>query len=240
MSVDPLSVRNRLLSGLPTDVLGAVSRDMDRVEVPLRTVLYAADATIAAVHFPEAGIVSMIAMLEDGDASEVGLIGREGMTGLPVLLGDGRSPLESLVQSGLVALRIESEAFRRAVATLAPLRNVLLRYALAFQSQVTMTAACNSRHPIEQRLARWLLMAHDRTEGDTFPMTHEFLSLMLGVRRAGVTVAAGALQRAGLIAYEAGRITVTDRAGLEAAACECHSTVRREFGRLLGRDVETG
>jgi hypothetical protein len=114
------------------------------------------------------------------------------------------------------------------------LRALLLRYALAFQAQVAQTAACNGRHPVERRLARWLLMAHDRAEGDTFPMTHEFLSMMLGVRRAGVTVAAGALQRAGLIHYDRGGLAVTDRPGLEAAACECHDAVRREFQRLLG------
>ena len=118
---------------------------------------------------------------------------------------------------------------------LAALHRLLLRYALAFSVQVAQTAACNGRHHIEQRLARWMLMAHDRSEGDGFPMTHEFLSMMLGVRRAGVTVAAGALQRAGLIRYERGRMTVTDRPGLEAGACDCYDQVRREYERLFGR-----
>ena len=114
------------------------------------------------------------------------------------------------------------------------LRTLLLRYALAHHGQVARTAACNGRHHTEQRLARWLLMAHDRAEGDDFPMTHEFLSMMLGVRRAGVTVAAGALQRAGLIRYERGSIEAVNRPGLEAAACECHGIVQRAYDRLLG------
>jgi CRP-like cAMP-binding protein len=112
----------------------------------------------------------------------------------------------------------------------------MLRYAMAFNAQVTMTAACNGRHVVEQRLARWLLMAHDRTDGDEFPMTHEFLSMMLAVRRAGITVAAGSLQRAGHIQYEQGRIRVTDRRGLKSASCECNAIVNREFERLLGPD----
>jgi CRP-like cAMP-binding protein len=115
------------------------------------------------------------------------------------------------------------------------LRTLLLRYAMAFNVQVSQTAACNGRHHVEDRLARWLLMAHDRAEGDRFPMTHEFLSMMLGVRRAGITVAAGVLQKAGLIHYTAGRMEITDRPGLEAASCECYDAVRHEFERLLGR-----
>ena len=114
------------------------------------------------------------------------------------------------------------------------MRALLHRYALAFQAQVTMTAACNARHAIEQRLARWLLIAHDRAGADEFPMTHEFMALMLGVRRPGVSVAAGVLQRAGLIRYARGRMEVTDRLGLEAASCECYHVTRREFSRLLG------
>jgi CRP-like cAMP-binding protein len=129
---------------------------------------------------------------------------------------------------------MEADAFRRALETNAPFRELMLRYALAFSMQVTMTAACNARHVLEQRLARWLLMALDRSDGDEFPMTHEFLSMMLGVRRAGITVAAGALQKAGYITYMQGRIRVADRPGLEAAACECHSLARREYMRLIG------
>jgi CRP-like cAMP-binding protein len=176
----------------------------------------------------------MLAALDDGDSAEVGMIGSEGMIGLPLLYGTDRSLVEAMVQGGGVAIRLPAETFQHAMEERPSLLAPLLRYAMAFNVQVTMTAACNSRHLVEQRLARWLLMAHDRTEGDQFAMTHEFLSLMMGVRRAGVTVAAGALQRAGYIRYDQGHIWVTDRAGLEAAACECHFIVGREFERLLG------
>ena len=132
------------------------------------------------------------------------------------------------------ALRIGAAALRAAMERSAALRRLLLRYALAFQAQVTLTAACNARHAIENRLARWLLIAHDRAGADEFAMTHEFISMMLGVRRPGVTIAAGMLQKAGLIRYARGRMTVADRPGLEAASCECYHIVRHEYVRLLG------
>src|SRR3954462_2817742 len=133
-----------------------------------------------------------------------------------------------------MALSIAADAFRAALDDDAVLRNLLLRYALVHHGRVARTAACNGRHHTEERLARWLLMAHDRSEGNTFPMTHEFLSMMLGVRPAGITPAAKPLQKAGLIAYERGRIEIEDRAGLEDAACECYGLARSAFKRLLG------
>jgi CRP-like cAMP-binding protein len=129
---------------------------------------------------------------------------------------------------------MDAEAFRGALEAIPALRTMLLRYALVHHGQVTLTAACNARHAIENRLARWLLIAHDRAGADEFAMTHEFLSLMLGVQRPGVTIAAGMLQKAGLIHYARGRMTITDRLGLEVASCECYHTVRHEFARLLG------
>ena len=156
------------------------------------------------------------------------------MIGLPLVFGTDRSLVEAMVQGSGTAIRLAADIFQRALEERPAFRAVLLRYAMAFNVQVTMTAACNGRHLVEQRLARWLLMAHDRTVGDEFVMTHEFLSVMLGVRRAGVTVAAGALQRGGFIHYDKGRMRIVDRAGLEAAACACHAIVRREFDRLLG------
>jgi CRP-like cAMP-binding protein len=219
---------------MPADVFAELVPHFRRVDLVYRSTLAAANEPLTAVLFPEIGYASMLATLEDGDAAEVGMIGVEGMIGLPLLLGTDRFPIEAMVQSGGAALRLEADVFRRALDESAGLRHLMLRYAMAFNVQVALTAACNVRHLVEQRLARWLLMAHDRTDGDTFPMTHEFLSMMLGVRRAGVTVAAGGLQKAGYIRYEQGRITIADRQGLEAVACECHSIVRREFERLLG------
>jgi CRP-like cAMP-binding protein len=227
------SVRNQLLAKLSAEDFAYLVPHLRLIDLPVRTTVHRAGEPIPAVFFPEHGYASMLAALDDGDSAEVGMIGFEGMIGLPLLYGTDRSPVEAMVQGGGSAFRLSADVFQHALQERPSLLPPLLRYAMAFTVQVTLTAACNGRHLVEQRLARWLLMAHDRTEGDEFPMTHEFLSLMLGVRRAGVTVAAGALQRAGYVHYERGRIQVTDRAGLEAAACECHFIVRREFERLL-------
>ncbi|HEY0420323.1 MAG TPA: Crp/Fnr family transcriptional regulator, partial [Acetobacteraceae bacterium] len=186
------------------------------------------------VYFPESGYVCRLAPMDDGDSAEVGLIGPDGMVGLSVLLEGDQESFELMVQVPGTALRMDARAFRVELERLPALRSLLSRYALVHHGQVARTAACNGRHQINERLARWLLMAHDRAEGDEFPMTHEFLSMMLGVRRAGVTVAAGTLQKAGFIRYEKGRIEVTDRPGLESVACECYGIVRRASDRLVG------
>jgi CRP-like cAMP-binding protein len=238
--------RNRLLAALPPEPLARVWPTLEPVELPLRATLYAAEAPIAYVWFPETGWVSMLAYLEDGDAAEVGLIGREGFVGLPVLLGADRDDLEATVQCPGTALRMDAAAmdaaaFRDALGGVPAFRTLLLRHALVHHGQVARTAACNGRHHIEDRLARWLLMAHDRTTGnDEFPMTHEFLAMMLGVRRAGVTVAAGRLSKAGYIRYERDCVEVTDRPGLESAACECYGIARRASDILLGEASGTG
>jgi CRP-like cAMP-binding protein len=226
--------RNRLLAALPPEDLLRFRPRLRPVALELRQILASPGERIAAVHFPESGYVSNIILLEEGGGAEVGLIGREGMTGLPLLHGVDRSPDRAMVQSPGRALRLDAPAFREALEESPALRRLLLLYAVGFQVQVAQTAACNAHHPTEQRLARWLLMAHDRSEGDAFPMTHDFLSLMLGVRRQGVTVAAGMLQKAGLIRYGRGQMEIADRPGLEAAACECHGSVRREYECLLG------
>jgi CRP-like cAMP-binding protein len=226
--------RNRLLAALPPEVLGRLWPRLEPVELPLRQVLHAPGTPIGTVYFPETGWISMVATLEDGDGAEVGLVGREGVVGLPVVLGGDSDDLEAMVQAPGRALSLGANALRAALDDDPILRNLLLRYALAHHGQVARTAACNGRHHTEQRLARWLLMAHDRAEGNAFPMTHEFLSMMLGIRRAGITVAAGILQKAGLIHYERGWMKIEDRPGLENAACECYGLVRRAYDCLLG------
>ena len=226
--------RNRLLAALPPEDLARLRPWLEQVELPARHTLYAADAPITAAYFPETGWVSVLATLESGDAVEVGVVGREGMVGLPLLLGTDCAPFEAMTQAGGTMLRLDAAAFQEAVEARPALRVLLLRYAMAFIVQVSQTAACSGRHQVQDRLARWLLMAHDRAEGDTFPMTHEFLSMMLGVRRAGVSLAAGMLEKAGLIHYAAGRMEITDRSGLEAASCECYGIARRAQDRLLG------
>lgn len=226
---------NRLLAALPPDDLAALRPKLAAVELPPRAILQPAGEAVAAVHFPETGWLSMLAYLEDGDAAEVGVVGNDGMIGLPLLLGADSDDIEAMVQAPGTALRMEAAAFREALDRLPRFRDLLLRYALVHHSQVARTAACNGRHLIEQRLARWLLMAHDRSDGAVFPMTHEFLGMMLGVRRAGVSVAASQLQKAGFIHYERGTIEVTDRPGLESVACDCYEVVRRAQERLLGQ-----
>ena len=234
MLPDDAPVRNGLLAALPPEELERLRHGLRPVELPSDQTLHPADGAVEAVLFVESGMVSLLATLESGEQVEVGVVGREGLVGLPLVFGDDRSLGEARVQQEGTALRLGAAAFRAAMEEGAALRYVLGRYALAFQAQVTMTAACNARHPIEQRLARWLLIAHDRAGADEFAITHEFISMMLGVRRPGVSLAAGVLNKAGLIRYVRGRMAITDRPGLEAASCECYHAVRREFGRLLG------
>jgi len=233
LSATPTS-RNRLLAAVPSEVLAELWPQLKSVELPLRQVFHAPGQPIDAVYFPETGCFSMLAYLEDDDDAEVGLVGREGFVGLPVLLGADHDDIEAMVQGPGTALQMDAQAFREERERFPVLRSLLLRYALFHHGQVARTAACNGHHHIDQRLARWLLMAHDRAEGDEFPMTHEFLSMMLGVRRAGVTVSASALQNAGYIQYGRGRIQITDRPGLESIACECYGVVRRAHDRLFG------
>jgi CRP-like cAMP-binding protein len=231
-------VRNHLLRSLAPSDFAALLPHFKRTGLLPREVLYAPNEPILVVYFPEQGYASMLATLREGDAAEVGMVGREGMLGVPIILGTDRSNLEAVVQGEGRALQVDADVIRHVVDENPAIRALLLRYAMAFSVQVTMTAACNNRHVVNQRIARWLLMADDRIGGSgDFAMTHEFLALMLGVRRSGVTVAAGALQKAGLIRYEHGRMHVTDRTGLEAAACECHLVANREYERLLGSPI---
>ena len=227
-------VRNGLLAALPPEDLARLRPGLQRIELPFDKVLIPSGGAVDSVLFVESGMASLLATLDDDEQVEVGIVGREGLVGLPLVCGDDRSLVEARVQQEGTALRLDAAALRDGMGESAALRALLLRYAMAFNTQVSLTAACNTFHAIEQRLARWLLTAHDRAGADEFPMTHEFLSLMLGVRRPGVSVAAGVLQKAGLIRYARGRIEVTDRHGLEAASCECYHTAQREFARLLG------
>jgi CRP-like cAMP-binding protein len=228
------AVRNRLLAALPPDGFAALAPALRLVELDFKQTLHRPDRPIEAAYFVESGMVSMLAPLHEGQTMEVGIVGREGLVGLPVVLGADRTTTEALVQLQGAALRVRAAELRAAFERSAPFRDLLLRYAQAFHVQVAQTAACNNHHPVDARLARWLLLLHDRAGQDEFPVTHEFLSLMLGARRPGVSVAAAVLQRAGVIAYTHGRMSVLDRAGLEAASCECYGTVREQFDELLG------
>ena len=228
------SVRNRLLTSLPSDVLGQLMPKLTQIDLGMRQPLYNPGSVIEAVYFPEAGMISLVSNLEEGMQAEVGIIGLEGMLGTSLLSGEDSSFIEAMVQMPGTALRMGKIEFRHELETNAPFRALMLRYNEALQTQVMQTAACNSRHQLEQRLARWLLMAHDRADRTELPLTQEFMAMMLGVARPSITMTAGILQRAGMIRNSGGRVTILDRSSLEAGSCECYEVVKRRLAVLLG------
>jgi len=228
---------NRLIEALavlaPSDAAW-VATQIEPVELDIGQLIASAGEPFRHVYFPETAVFSIISRMADGSAVEVGTVGNEGMAGVGVLLGADASVNETVAQIPGTAGRIESARFVDGVATRPELRRLLNRYTEAYLTQVAQTAACNRLHGIEARCARWLLMTHDRVgEAERFPLTQEYLAIMLGVRRGGVSLAAGTLRDAGLIQYSRGAIRVVDRAGLEKVACECYGIVRRHFDRLL-------
>jgi len=224
---------NCLLAALAPADLARLRPNLDLVFLSQRQVLSEPRKPIEHAYFPQQGFVSLVQPMADKSMVEVGIIGREGFVGSPVLLGAGTSPVMAMVQAPGEALRIPASVLLKEAADSGELSDLLLRYVQALHVQVTQTAACNGRHALAERLARWLLTAHDRVAGDDLPLSHEFLAMMLGMRRAGVTVAVGALTKAGLIDNGHARITILDRQGLEAAACECYRAVQSEYESLL-------
>ena len=228
------SSENRLLASLSTDDFDLVGPHLESVTLGLRNSLERPNRQIDAVYFPEAGFASVVAVQSKGKQVEVGLIGREGMTGLPIVLGNHRSPHATYIQAPGTGKCIPATELRKATQTSLSLRNSLLKFVQAFGVQTTHTAVSNAQSRLDVRLARWLLMAHDRIGDDTLPLTHEFLSLMLGVRRAGVTETLHVLRERGLISYGRGQIAVKDRKGLERAAGEAYGVPEAEYRRLIG------
>ena len=221
-----LKIENSLLAAVPRKAYRSLLAGLEPVTLTFGEVLYEPGETIRHVYFPGASLVSLLTLADGHLALEVGLIGREGMVGIPLVLGHSASSVRALVQGTGTALRMASPRFRDEFRGCPPLQRELYRYVHALMAQISQTAACNRFHVVETRLARWLLMTHDRVKSDQFRMTHEFLGHMLGVRRVGVTRAAQALQTRDLIRYSRGDITVLDRGGLELAACECYKVVR--------------
>jgi CRP-like cAMP-binding protein len=224
---------NRLLATLPPAVYEAVLPYLEPVALSMQQVLYTPSTPISHVYFPRSAVVSLVVIMADDTRVEVATVGNEGLVGLPAYLGGYISPLQAFCQIPGSAWRTEAGQFREMVRRNEVLNNLLQRYTQALFNQISQAAACNRAHPIEERCARWLLMTHDRAVGDTFPLTHVFLAQMLGVRRATVTVVAGMLQQAGLIAYRRGVMTIVNRAGLEAASCECYRMIREDYERLF-------
>jgi CRP-like cAMP-binding protein len=226
--------RNLLLRAIPAEEYARLLPHLEPFALEPMQVLAERGDPISHVHFPETGIVSLLSRLGDGTLIENGTVGCEGMAGLPLLLDVDWSPVVITGQVPGLSRRLEAATFRALLPTLPVLDALLRRYVVYFLAQMSQSLACNSAHTVEQRCARWLLMTHDRVPGDQFVLTHEVLAQMLAVRRAGVSVAADAMRTRGLIQYSRGRITITDRAGLEAAACECYGMVRQQRDAIVG------
>ena len=226
--------KNRLLAALPRDGYDRLHPHLEKVSLPLKEILYEADGPIPHVFFPLNGVVSLVIVMEGGFSLEVGTIGNEGMVGTPVFLGSESSPTRAISQVPGEALRMEAKVFQEEMKRGGPLYGLVQRYTQAMINQISQSTVCNHRHSVQKRMCRWLLMSHDRVGTDEFQLTQEFLAQMLGVRRPTVSAVAGILQKAGLLTYHRGRMTILDRKGLEAASCECYQVVREELDRLLG------
>jgi CRP-like cAMP-binding protein len=232
---DDATRSNRLLKALPEEDYERLYAHLRPHAVKQKQDMGEAGQRIAEVHFPVDAVVSILTRMDKGPNVEIATIGNEGLVGLTVAWGcDAMNPREvATVQAPGEVVSMDARAFRAELREQGALASLIERYTLAFFSQVSQQVACNGLHSVEQRSARWLLLTHDRVGTDEFPMTHEFLAQMLGVRRASVTVTAGSLQRAGFVGFSRGRVAVVDRAGLESAACECYGVTREVYDRLL-------
>jgi CRP-like cAMP-binding protein len=229
-----LPITNQILAQLPTEEYERLAPHLELATLSVGDVLYYPQDPVSHVYFLNRGTVSIIATFADGDGIEVGVVGNEGMFGLNVVLGSKTTPHEAIVQQMGEAWRAPASVVMEEFRKGGQLHDLLLRYTQAFMIQIAQTAACNRSHPLDGRLARWLLMSHDRAMTDELQLTHEFIAVMLGTRRAGVSEAAGKLQNDGVIKYKRGRIRIINRRGLESISCECYPIVKREFDRLLG------
>ena len=222
---------NQVLDGLPDDVRERVMVQMVPMSLKVKKVLFEPGELIEHVYFPLSGVISLVTPLRSGDIVEVATIGNEGIAGVP-LQANGWLAVRAVSQVAGTILRMDGDAFLAEFSAEGPLRDRVLRYTAALFGQIAQSAACNRLHSTEERLSRWLLMSHDRAGRDEFGITHEFLGQMLGSRRSSVTISAGILQAAGLISYRRGRLTIRDRQGLQAVACECYAVIRALFEPL--------
>jgi CRP-like cAMP-binding protein len=231
----PLS-ENQLLAALPPDVFERVAPTLDVVPLRLKRFLQKAGEPVREVYFPGGGFCSIVTVLHDGRMVEVATIGREGMLGMSTVLNGDLSPSASMVQAATdICYRMSADAFRDEMERRGPFYNLLTRYGQALVGFIMQSTACNAIHTVEQRLARWLLMAHDRVGKDDFPLTQEFAAMMLGASRPTVTVVAGTLQKAGLITYNRGHLTIVDREKLESASCECYRVATGLLKKVISK-----
>jgi CRP-like cAMP-binding protein len=229
---------NDLLGRLPEDAYARWLPQLEPFELPLGKVLYEAGGNQSHVYFPTTAIVSLLYVMEDGSSAEIAVVGNEGILGISLFMGGLSTPSRAVVQSAGYGYRLEAAMLMEEFNRSGPVMHSLLRYTQALITQMSQTAVCNRHHSLDQQLCRWLLLSLDRLRSDELIMTQELIANMLGVRREGVTEAAGRLQKAGLIQYRRGRIVVLDRAGLEERSCECYAVVKNEYDRLLmSRDI---
>jgi CRP-like cAMP-binding protein len=228
------SVGNRLLAALPQEEYERLRPHLEDVSFDLGEVVYESGGQLDYVYFPTTSIISLLYLMEDGSSAEMGLMGNEGVVGIALFMGGGTMPNRAIVQSAGGAIRLKAKVLQAEFALGSKFQWLLLRYTQALITQISQTAVCNRLHSVEQQLSRWLLLSHDRVQADELIMTQELIADMLGVRREGVTVAAGRLQDAGAISYVRGHIKILDRQQLESMACECYKVVKDEFDRLLG------
>jgi len=225
--------KNQLLAALPADEWARWKPALEPVDMPLGQVLYESGMTMAHVYFPTTSIVSLLYVMEDGASAEIAVVGNEGIVGVSLFMGGESTPSRSVVQSAGQGFRMRGQLLKDEFNRSGPVLHLLLRYTQALITQMAQTAVCNRHHSLDQQLCRWLLLSLDRLQTADLVMTQELIANMLGVRREGVTEAATNLQRAGLISYRRGHITVKDRKGLEQRTCECYEVVRKEYDRLL-------
>ena len=225
--------QNHLLAALPAQDRERLLPHLERVPMPLGHVLYESGSELRHVYFPTTSIVSLLYVMIDGASAEIAVVGNDGILGVALFMGGETMPNRAVVQSAGHAYRLQGALLKQEFNRSGELQHLLLRYTQALLTQMAQTAVCNRYHSLDQQFCRWLLLSLDRLPADELVMTQELIANMLGVRREGVTEAAGNVQRAGLIEYQRGRITVFDRAGLEARTCECYAVVKKEFDRLL-------
>jgi CRP-like cAMP-binding protein len=231
--------QNHLLAALPENEYRRLAPDLESVELEQGQVLCESGGQLRHMYFPTTAIVALMYVLENGSSAEIAVVGNEGLLGVSLFMGGETTPSRAVVQNAGHAYRVPAALLKDEFNRAGPVLRLLLRYTQALITQMTQTAVCNRHHAIEQQLCRWLLLSLDRLPGDDLVMTQELIANLLGVRREGVTVAAGNLQRAELISYARGHIKVLDRAGLESAVCECYGVVKLEYDRLLS-DIPRG
>ena len=239
MSKAAMLTQNQLLAVLPEQQLASWLPHLEPVELSLGEVLYEPGSHVTHVYFPATAIVSLLYVMENGASAEIAVVGNEGVVGISLFMGGDSTTSRAVVQSAGTGFRINARLLMLEFTRGGPVLHLLLRYTQALITQMGQTAVCNRHHSLDQQLCRWLLLSLDRLQSSNLVMTQELIANMLGVRREGVTEAAGKLQQAGLIKYQRGHITVLDRAGLERRVCECYAVVKREYDRLLPPHLAT-